>query len=131
MAADGFRALESEKDQPYFRLAGAEGLHALRDPGALQTLVGLLALREHATQNLIPSYLLGVGPDQRTAVGAALVAGLDAEEPLEREVSAWLAGDGGFGETVPALRGARTEGTPEVGVAATWALERLQPRGMQ
>jgi HEAT repeat protein len=130
-AAAGFRALEGEKDQPYFRLAGGEGLHAIGDPSALPTLVGLLALREHATQNLIPSYLLGLAPDERAAVGGALVAGLGAEEPLEREVSAWLAGDGGFAEAMPALRTARTDPAPEVRDAAAWALERLERKGTQ
>jgi hypothetical protein len=123
-AAPGFAVLvEKEREHPYFRLAGAEGLFALGEPGALDTLVGLLALREHATQNLIPSFLLTAA--EPAAVTQALVAGLGSDEPLEREVSAWVAGAAGLTDTVPALRTALADTTPEVRTAAAWALERL------
>jgi hypothetical protein len=88
-------------------------------------------LREHATQNLIPSYLLGLGPEERAAVARALATGLGSDEALEREVSAWVAGDGGFVEVLPALRAARTDGAPEVRNAAGWAQERLERGGTQ
>jgi hypothetical protein len=130
-AAPGFQALVEEIEHPYFRLAGNQGLHAIGRQDALEALVGLLALREHATQNLIPSYLLGLGPEERAAVARALATGLGSDEALEREVSAWVAGDGGFVEVLPALRAARTDGAPEVRNAAGWAQERLERGGTQ
>jgi HEAT repeat protein len=127
-AASGFAALvEKEPEHPYFRLAGAQGQVALGDEAALGTLVGLLALREHATQNLIPSFLLTVPEPE--AVTQALIAGLGSDEPLEREVSAWVAGARGLPATVPALQAALTDASPEVRTAAAWALERLGQGG--
>ncbi|HWP65482.1 MAG TPA: hypothetical protein VNO26_06190, partial [Candidatus Limnocylindria bacterium] len=128
-AATGFQRLLEEVDHPYFRLAGAEGLQALGDPGATGELVALLALREHATQNLIPSHLLDTQAAERPAVARALEAGLQSEEPLEREVCAWIAGAGRFAELEPALRAARDDRVAEVRAAAAWAVERLQQGG--
>lgn len=128
-AREGFEVLVArEEDRPYFRLIGAQGLLALGDEAALETLVGMLALRIHPAQNLIPSFLLTQVPD-REAVGRALAVGLGSEEPLERAASAWVAGAGGYVETVPALRAAGEEADPEVGAAVRWALDVLAQGG--
>lgn len=118
-------AFAEEEKRPYLRVVAAEGLVRLGQVEKLCDLVAMLGQRKHEVQDSVPSYLLEMATVHPERVTACLAAGLASGESLERETSAWIAGEARLVALAPNLLPLLDDPRPGPRLAAIWALGML------
>jgi HEAT repeat protein len=110
----------------HLRIAAAAALVRLGHPEELCTLVDHLAFQVHEAQDTMPSVLIELARRHPDDAVRCLERGLASASPLEREMSAWVAGAVPLAPLAPVLRRVADGGDTPVRIAAVWALGRLR-----
>jgi hypothetical protein len=120
------QAFVEEEKRPYLRVVAAEGLVRFGELDRLCDLVAMLSQRKHEVEDTVPSFLLDMAAQHPEQVTACLAKGLASDQPLERETSAWIAGEARLVALAPHLLPLLDDGRPGPRLAAIWALGMLR-----